>query len=525
MTWLSRIRTTWLLFVATMLFGALLASTLMGAESYSLIITAGCSGGLSPNPVAVGGQCTATLSGTADTPTNNVEGQLTGPNWSWAVQSVEYRATSSGTWGEASSGSYTASISQPDSHSPSATLQCIFSEGGYWRLTLRDSCSYIDGQENTWSGSKTTEVAATSVGIAKLQYKDGDSFVDVPGTIYVLAGTQVTFKALPAPSDASWPSGTPTWTGASGSGTTATGNFSSPSVDLTHPTVVSAACGTSRQSANVIVCDLIPACTPADNFNGRSTTRYGVGEVLGLSFNTNPAGVGAAQLGGLRWVQIIPASGSGQLASSPNDDGTASYTCPDVASTSGSNVTLQIQVASGPSTGHTANLPFSVVSPNDEVFEKIGPASAVRHYEGHPSCGFRAYIYLRPTDVSFSNCTWSEDACPAVLNGWFDLKYPNGYPHVPGADLSIGGGNINKGCQLNGYDQIYSGWCDPPPPLAGGTSTWNIPQRYKVANGNWQVYLRSAQQGWTLDSAGTVTIRKHNAGPYSAGMNDADSPW
>ena len=77
-----------------------------------------------------------------------------------------------------------------------------------------------DDDDETDSTTKTVIV----VQVDKIQYSDPiNGYTDVSGTLYVHAGTAVTFKAIPFPSDASWPSGKPVWggtAGASGSGST-----------------------------------------------------------------------------------------------------------------------------------------------------------------------------------------------------------------------------------------------------------------------------------------------------------------
>ncbi len=407
-------------------------------------------------------------------------------------------------------------------------MTCTLKVPGYWQITLQDSCTYKDGQQDTWSGSGTTQVTATSVGVAKLQYKDGSKLVDISGTMYVVTSTQVTFKAVPAPNDAAWPSGSPTWTGASGKDDTATASFSSPSADLTHPTAVKAACGTSSATASVIVCDLIPVRTPEDNFVGRSDTRYGVGEILGLRLRTNPSGVTAVQLGGARWIQVIPISGSGSLTSSPAKDGTGTYICQDVASTAGSSVALQLQILGGPSNGKTANSSFSVVSPSNLVFTKVG---AKYHVSGRASVGFWAAIYFRPVDVSFHNCLFSEDTCPSVMNGWYELKYPDGITHEPAPDpIQVGLGDATAGCRVGGVNTLDNilampPGSDPPPPWATGSFVWNIPERYQVVGSpsGWHQILK-AQQKFTIDAVGTMAVSKQNAGPVTAAVNEDTSP-
>src|SRR5713226_1855308 len=66
--------------------------------------------------------------------------------------------------------------------------------------------------------------------------------------------------------------------------------------------------------------------TPQDNFSGRSTTRFGIAEVINLSYS---APVAAVELGGLQWTIV---SGGGSL-SNVGTDGTATYTAPGSSAT------------------------------------------------------------------------------------------------------------------------------------------------------------------------------------------------
>ena len=62
----------------------------------------------------------------------------------------------------------------------------------------------------TVTAAATNAAAGTSdlqvVSIQKLQYKHGSTYIDVPSTLYVLKGSQVSFKAIPSPNSATWPS-------------------------------------------------------------------------------------------------------------------------------------------------------------------------------------------------------------------------------------------------------------------------------------------------------------------------------
>lgn len=136
----------------------------LAGESYNLYVGAGSpSGGLYPNPVAIGSSALATLTASADAPTSNVEGKLMGPIWSWSVNSVYYRATPTSAWKVAAKGGCSVSVTQPDTSSPAGVLQGSFSAAGYWYITLKAVCTYTDEHQDVWSGSgfvSVTEMVA-----------------------------------------------------------------------------------------------------------------------------------------------------------------------------------------------------------------------------------------------------------------------------------------------------------------------------------------------------------------------------
>ena len=88
--------------------------------------------------------------------------------------------------------------------------------------------------------------------------------------------------------------------------------------------------------------------TPADNFAGRGTTRFGVGETINLSFLSLPPRP-ATDFGGLDWVV---ASGGGTITApvTPHD-GTGTYTGPATAGA----VTLELRVAGGATAGRVVS--------------------------------------------------------------------------------------------------------------------------------------------------------------------------
>jgi hypothetical protein len=469
------------------------------ADDFTVTVT---SNGASPDPVAVGDTVNVPFSASSGQPQTTQEIHIKdGPHYAWTYTLYE---------GDQSHSS--------DSTTSSMTVTNAYGSPGYTTVTGTCLVTHTMTDDSTCTGSDSDTAQVTTVGVEKLQYENGDAgYVDVSGTIYVVKDTGVHFKAIKTPPDASWPAGKPIWTGASGSGETGTLAASTPSADLNSPTNVKADCGTTSATANVIICELIPKKTPYEPFLGRSYERFGVSESIGLDFETDPAGVTAAQLGGLRWTQYLPPGGNGTLTPSPNFDGTAIYDCPDrVDNAGGTNVTLKLEVMSGPSNEKSTTCPFSVVRPTAALFYKVEEY----HVYGSASTGFSANVYARPSDVSFAECLFAEDPPPAaqtwpagaslaIKNDWMAVKFPNDDYHQPGAPALFGQGDATSGCHVM-LDEIQAvaGHFQPPPPWADGDGAFNIRYCYKSpAATDWNEF-QVVQQRWTIDANGRMTMSK-----------------
>jgi len=362
--------------------------------------------------------------------------------------------------------------------------------------------------------SKSASVTVTA-GIDRIQYQSGSDFVDVEGTLYVLNGTTVTFKAIPKPENATFPSGKPVWSGTSGisgTGQTKSVTFNTTSTSSTDYKTVIATAGVSI-TVNVVVIELTGVLTPDDNFAGHSTTRFGIHEHLTLGFTVTPTGLTAEQIGGLQWQKT---SGSGELANAPTN-GTGSF---NVADSPGS-ATLQLKLLQGPSkeSGPVSNL--TVVAPSDGYVLKQ-PLSGIRHFQNYWSCGFLGNVYVLPNDVSFYNLFFREDDVGATASGW--LSFLNGQSHDPGSPQGILNG-IGGGL-VNGDDQVFSGkYSDSNHgPYATGQVAWAIPWTYSVDFITWHS-IRVVDQIASSTSTGRCTISKTGSGSFSSELSDPDSEW
>jgi hypothetical protein len=146
-----------------------------------------------PNPVVSAQTATATLNATA-TPPIDPYSLLTGPTWSWALNTAPPGV----------------SINQPNPSSPIATLIAAITPPAEYTLSATATATWTDSSHNTYVASGTTApITITVVGVQKLQYAQGGGYVDVSGTLYVLVGQSLTFKAVSMPAGSAYPSGQP----------------------------------------------------------------------------------------------------------------------------------------------------------------------------------------------------------------------------------------------------------------------------------------------------------------------------
>lgn len=343
--------------------------------------------------------------------------------------------------------------------------------------------------------------------VDKIQYDDPDTgYTDIQFPIYVYKGTTVTFKAIPDPSDASWPSGKPVWggsSGASGTGSTTQVTFDTLSSSTTDYKTVTATCG-NTVTANVIVYKWLNVTTPQDNFLGGSPSRYGVYEKVDLTCEIEPPGLTGTQVGGLRWsIQ----SGLGTLAD-VTDNGTAIYQ----AHTSAGSVTLRLKVQSGPSKGEYIDSSRTIVEPDDGGVCIKRSGTNIWHELNTFSIGLNTNMYLRPTDVSFKWTEFTEAWCNSQTSGWFNIEFTNKSHTAWGFWEDVSGGNSTTGCRIlqpNG-DFAVLGDVTPYLPYFYGTFLWDIPWWYKA--GSYTKTFTDMNQEFRVYGDGKAEVRKDNSG-------------
>ena len=336
------------------------------------------------------------------------------------------------------------------------------------------------------------------VGVDRLQYQSGSNHVDITGTLYVLKGTSITFKAVPSPSDQQFQSGLPVWSGtsgATGSGPTISVTFNTVSSSSSDFKTVTATSG-NGMTANIIVFELTGVLTPAITppLGRPLATKFGIEETIELGFTSNPT-LTASEVGGLRWKIVTPTTGGGTLPQ--EEDGTVTYSAPDTAA----SVTLKLEVLSGPSTGGGPTTSITVVEPSGAYITRAN--NLIGHVNNTWSAAFRGIIHLTPEDVSFFNLLFYEGYADLHAEGWVvDVPFLGNHP--PSATMV----RINSRNEVNTTDNINTG--QKSGPYGVGEWYWDIPWHF-VTNSGRDVHFITVRQKATSDNVGTAVISKAGA--------------
>jgi len=392
----------------------------------------------------------------------------------------------------------------------------LFEEGGSSTVPaalLRPPCGECQYRGFTFTAPSATLTEKPKV--QKIQYKEPgtSNYVDITGTLFVLKGTTVEFKAIPSPSNASFPTGQPVWSGTSGA--TGTGQLKSVTFDTisssttNYKTVIATVA--SSITVNVLVYDLYPVLTPEDSFDpNRSTIKYGLREVVDLSFASNPTTTDT-QVGGLTWTI---SSGTGTVDTQNN--GTGTFTAPAVAESS----TLKLEVLNGPSKSQYITKDITIVAPSGARMIRTGN---IKHTQGVWGGGFRAYIHFDPTDVSFKNIRFREGTCLATADGYL-ASFDRELHPATSESIAIGNCNLVTGCRTVTYDEVYFPQPQPGTPYSDGSFNWPIPWYYYATNDIYAIFT-IANQSATSDSSGSAFIRKKDIGPFTVHVGDPTSDY
>jgi outer membrane protein OmpA-like peptidoglycan-associated protein len=283
----------------------------------------------------------------------------------------------------------------------------------------------------------------------------------------------------------------------------------------------------STRAAGILPLPLVlGVLNPVDNFASRSTTRFGVGEVINLDFASLPPRP-AADFGGLQWFHV---SGGGALTGVTNA-GTAIYTAPATADA----VQLELRVATGATAGRVISThTIAIVIPNGvRMTEVPGTAPSFANPGVVPvgtwGAGFQANVFVDPKDVSFQGIVFGEGTVISVVTPAGSFQSPfAGLAHPVNTFGPGHAGNAITGTPVSPpVDNITTGQLAPTGTLLGlptcGVSDflWAIPWEFSVAGGPRTPFAGGATANHHATSTFfcNATIEKAGAGPFCRRIN------
>jgi len=224
--------------------------------------------------------------------------------------------------------------------------------------------------------------------------------------------------------------------------------------------------------------------TARDNFAGRSSIRFGVGETIDLNFLSIPPR-NAAEFGGLQWVVI--SGGGGPLVTPIPPDGTGTYTAPPTKGT----VKLELQVATGATAGQViSSHTITIVEPSDVrmvaiagTFPRFGGWATPVIPAGTWGAGFQANVFLDPKDVSFQGVVFGEGAVAPVVSGSFLSVFGS---HAVNTFGPAHGGNATTGTPVSpppdghALSRAPTGTAVGVPFCGDSDVNWAIPWEFSV---------------------------------------------
>jgi outer membrane protein OmpA-like peptidoglycan-associated protein len=268
--------------------------------------------------------------------------------------------------------------------------------------------------------------------------------------------------------------------------------------------------------------------TPRDNFAGRSVIRFGVGEIIDLSFFSLPPRP-AADFGGLEWVLV---SGGGTLAG-VTPAGTATYTGPAIADT----VRLDLRVARGATAGRViSSHTISIVIPSAVRMVAVagtppGFANPGVVPAGTWGAGFQANVFVDPRDVSFQGVVFGEGTVNSVVSPAGSFMSPfAGLAHPVNTFGPGHAGNATTGTPVSPpVDNITTGQLPSTgtflgfPTCGASDFLWAIPWEFSVAGGPRTRFAGgfTANHHATSSFFCNATIEKGGAGPFCRQINGA----
>jgi hypothetical protein len=272
-----------------------------------------------------------------------------------------------------------------------------------------------------------------------------------------------------------------------------------------------------------VVVTVAGVLTPRATFLNRSLVRFGIGEVVDLSFTTNPPGRSAASFGGLAWV-VTTGNNLIALVNDAGNTGTGHFTCKSQAGT----VKLELRTAGNPAQTKISKQ-FVIVRPSGATMA-LAAGYNTYHDQGVPSAGFKGAIYLHPNDVSFANTEFRESGANYVGTGIFKraevtkqelaLSYDTIHPVLGSWVRMNAGDDATTGSMLNGIDTVSTSTSV----VGQGTFAWTIPWLVRVVGSTEEIRVAEAVHSVTTDAFGNMTITKAGA-TLQKNINDPTSAY
>jgi outer membrane protein OmpA-like peptidoglycan-associated protein len=277
----------------------------------------------------------------------------------------------------------------------------------------------------------------------------------------------------------------------------------------------------SRSTSDATVPIAKGTLTPADNFAGHSTVRFGVGETIDLGFTSAPSRP-STDFNGLEW-HVIGKKGS---LNDVTNSGSATYVAPDKADT----VQLELRVASGATAGKVVSThSITTVVPDGATWSPLpGSAPSFKSPEGTIpkgmwGAGFQANIFVEPKDVSFKGIKFGEGKTAAVVTPPGSFLSPlNGRIHDTDSFDEGHAGNATTGTAVSPPADRVEGSADlskgtPAKPVCGDSDfVWAIPWEFAVGKGQRTPFGGNftATHHVTSTLSCDATIEKGGTGPF-----------
>ncbi len=304
--------------------------------------------------------------------------------------------------------------------------------------------------------------------------------------------------------------------------------FNTLSTSTSDYKTVSVECG-NIATLNVIVYNFVAHCQPQNNFDGRSYNHCGDCEHFNLYCNITPTGLTAAQIGKLLWDKD-EFSQYATFISRNENTGTGEFKASNIANTD----YIWCEVKSGPSAGVYQDFIIPVIQPDGGYCYK-DPSSYIYHEHNYYSIGLCTYMFLTPTDVSFTWIRFKECSCtPTSCIGWFATSPHNflNFSHNEWAwPVPVGSGDKNLGCRIimeyywpydpHDYAEFYCfNTCTP---YSYGYFKWDIPWKYYDPNPPYTslILIGNMNQESHVYNNGNATIQKDGEGPWQNNHGDA----